>query len=169
MCIRAGAGAAAGLAPVARLVEARWDHLYTRAQQPPALHALPLAQAIVMLAGLTAGVWRWRRLSRSQRLLLALSVGLALFALFMQTTWSRPLWRSVPGLLLLQFPWRWQTLGVLTAALLAAYLAGDRGFVVSLQPNGHSHERAASLRRLCLLYTSPSPRDRTRSRMPSSA
>ena len=27
----------------------------------------------------------------------------------------------------------------------------------------------ASLRRLCLLYTSPSPRDRTRSRMPSSA
>ena len=28
---------------------------------------------------------------------------------------------------------------------------------------------AGGLRRLCLLYTSPSPRDRTRSRMPSSA
>ena len=28
---------------------------------------------------------------------------------------------------------------------------------------------ATSLARLCLLYTSPSPRDRTRSRMPSSA
>ena len=29
--------------------------------------------------------------------------------------------------------------------------------------------RAESMRLLCLLYTSPSPRDRTRSRMPSSA
>ena len=30
-------------------------------------------------------------------------------------------------------------------------------------------EKGASLYRDCLLYTSPSPRDRTRSRMPSSA
>ena len=30
-------------------------------------------------------------------------------------------------------------------------------------------ERAAELLDICLLYTSPSPRDRTRSRMPSSA
>ena len=32
----------------------------------------------------------------------------------------------------------------------------------------HSRQRHG-LRRACLLYTSPSPRDRTRSRMPSSA
>ena len=31
------------------------------------------------------------------------------------------------------------------------------------------HDIVVSLSRLCLLYTSPSPRDRTRSRMPSSA
>ena len=39
--------------------------------------------------------------------------------------------------------------------------------------NGHFREIAESVRRgvyeACLLYTSPSPRDRTRSRMPSSA
>ena len=35
--------------------------------------------------------------------------------------------------------------------------------------SGASSTRAASNRRACLLYTSPSPRDRTRSRMPSSA
>lgn len=134
------AWAAAELAPAAQLIELRWDHLYTLAQQPPVLHALPLAQAAIMLAGLAAGVWRWRRLSRAQRLLLVLAATLALFALFMQSAWSRPLWRGIPGLLLLQFPWRWQTLGVLTAALLAAYLAGDRG--------GRSYEHEASLRRL---------------------
>ena len=31
------------------------------------------------------------------------------------------------------------------------------------------HKAAASMHSICLLYTSPSPRDRTRSRMPSSA
>src|SRR5664280_615399 len=34
---------------------------------------------------------------------------------------------------------------------------------------GQRRARAALSRRACLLYTSPSPRDRTRSRMPSSA
>jgi hypothetical protein len=132
------AWAAAELAPVSQLIEARWDHLYTLAQQPPVLHALPLAQALLMLAGLAAGLWRWRGLTRGQRLLLGLSVGLALLALFMQSAWSRRLWSGIPGLLLLQFPWRWQTLGVVSAALLAAYPAGD-------------YEREASLRRLAPL------------------
>ena len=35
-------------------------------------------------------------------------------------------------------------------------------------PRGHSMEIRKQIK-LCLLYTSPSPRDRTRSRMPSSA
>ena len=39
------------------------------------------------------------------------------------------------------------------------YPVGDRHFLVSYAPRGWD----------CLLYTSPSPRDRTRSRMPSSA
>ena len=41
-----------------------------------------------------------------------------------------------------------------------------------LRAAGHSPELVAAAltqSRLCLLYTSPSPRDRTRSRMPSSA
>ena len=34
---------------------------------------------------------------------------------------------------------------------------------------GEVHDGAATMDWICLLYTSPSPRDRTRSRMPSSA
>ena len=33
----------------------------------------------------------------------------------------------------------------------------------------NAEQRATALEKICLLYTSPSPRDRTRSRMPSSA
>ena len=42
---------------------------------------------------------------------------------------------------------------------------------ISDSPDNKSLEKFASMVRskLCLLYTSPSPRDRTRSRMPSSA
>ena len=36
-------------------------------------------------------------------------------------------------------------------------------------PNGGSKKKPVGLVYICLLYTSPSPRDRTRSRMPSSA
>ena len=36
-------------------------------------------------------------------------------------------------------------------------------------PEWFSEEDLANYRDICLLYTSPSPRDRTRSRMPSSA
>ena len=46
------------------------------------------------------------------------------------------------------------------------------GFDDALQQDWHWTERYAGqpeLLRYCLLYTSPSPRDRTRSRMPSSA
>ena len=38
-----------------------------------------------------------------------------------------------------------------------------------LETRNRSHQLAHALRDSCLLYTSPSPRDRTRSRMPSSA
>lgn len=116
------AWATAELAHPAQIIELRWDHLYTPAQAPPVLHALPLPQALLMLAGLSAGLWRWRRLTSIQRLLLALAALLALLAIFMQTDCSSWLWRSTPELLLLQFPWRWQTLGVLCAALLTAFL-----------------------------------------------
>ena len=38
-----------------------------------------------------------------------------------------------------------------------------------LQNNIHDFSSRQGLLKICLLYTSPSPRDRTRSRMPSSA
>ena len=39
----------------------------------------------------------------------------------------------------------------------------------SLQKAAPKRKRAPAKKKACLLYTSPSPRDRTRSRMPSSA
>ena len=43
------------------------------------------------------------------------------------------------------------------------------GEVAVSTPSTRRYYLAQSLSRVCLLYTSPSPRDRTRSRMPSSA
>ena len=54
-------------------------------------------------------------------------------------------------------------------------MADDNPFTVKLgrimSPGGTGRfvSFAGRVRRACLLYTSPSPRDRTRSRMPSSA
>ena len=54
-----------------------------------------------------------------------------------------------------------------TAALRGVDIRLERGRAVGLLgPNGSGK---STLINLCLLYTSPSPRDRTRSRMPSSA
>ena len=53
------------------------------------------------------------------------------------------------------------TLAVHVAAALA--LRGERVLLIDADPQGSALDWA------CLLYTSPSPRDRTRSRMPSSA
>ena len=44
-----------------------------------------------------------------------------------------------------------------------SYVLGKEGFEVTVADTGDGAIAA------CLLYTSPSPRDRTRSRMPSSA
>ena len=66
---------------------------------------------------------------------------------------------------------RWQRRGlahVLTRRL--ASIARERGcdaFVVRIMPENRA--ALGLLRSLCLLYTSPSPRDRQKSRMPSSA
>mgnify|MGYP002682077257 CR=1 FL=1 len=50
------------------------------------------------------------------------------------------------------------------AVVLESYNKKDNlaGFLIRKEPKGHGTNS-------CLLYTSPSPRDRTRSRMPSSA
>ena len=50
----------------------------------------------------------------------------------------------------------------------ASLLLGEKLLVSSLDVNSRKDFNQA-LNKICLLYTSPSPRDRTRSRMPSSA
>ena len=94
---------------------------------------------------------------------------------------------------LLRISRRWALLGLLLTATLImgaattvsaaeslapARVTGDFASAIVLDVNTgmileayREHERRppASMLKICLLYTSPSPRDRTRSRMPSSA
>lgn len=117
---------AGALTPPQHLLAESWFHRFTPAQSPRALHALGRAQVAVAALGLAVAFWRWRRLERMARLAVLLFLGLALLALFMQSAWSRPLWRAVSGLLLLlQFPWRWQTVGVLALAVVGGYLGQE--------------------------------------------
>ena len=62
----------------------------------------------------------------------------------------------------------------LVAALLGLFVLMLGVFLLNADPDSTSGlkihtTRWMALNYLCLLYTSPSPRDRTRSRMPSSA
>jgi hypothetical protein len=86
--------------------------------KPPVLksaHA-QLALAAVSLGVVLAGLALEQR--RQRRDALALGAGCAL-AYLMQLQISTPIWRLVPELATIQFPWRFQTLMVLTTALLA--------------------------------------------------
>lgn len=109
------------LEPPQFLLAESWRHPYT-IQDRRIEHALGQAQALIAALGLAAGVWRWQRIPRTARLALPLWLGLLLFALFMQSQWSAILWENVPGLLLLQFPWRWQAAAAVATALLSGYL-----------------------------------------------
>jgi hypothetical protein len=59
---------------------------------------------------------------RSDKLtaLVWLSLGLTAFGLFISLPLSEPLWRSLPGLKFIQFPWRFQPFVALACGLLAA-------------------------------------------------
>ena len=65
-------------------------------------------------------------------------------------------------------------LGLLTLIVLELVLGIDNLVFIAiladkLPPEQRDRARLIGLSLACLLYTSPSPRDRTRSRMPSSA
>jgi hypothetical protein len=51
---------------------------------------------------------------------LAAWLGVALFALFMMSEWSAPIWERVPALAFLQFPWRYFMLVPIASGMLAA-------------------------------------------------
>ena len=70
--------------------------------------------------------------------------------------------RSVVGAILERLP---VTLSLTALAFVVSVLLGVLAGVVAAVRHG----RLADQGMICLLYTSPSPRDRTRSRMPSSA
>ena len=64
---------------------------------------------------------------------------------------------------------RWQRIAAAAEDLGFAGLYRSDHYTNATPPDKESLELWVSLTWLCLLYTSPSPRDRTRSRMPSSA
>ena len=59
----------------------------------------------------------------------------------------------------LRFGWLAQSIVLVSTVILVIYIITSENW--NTQSNTHHRD--------CLLYTSPSPRDRTRSRMPSSA
>ena len=70
----------------------------------------------------------------------------------------------------------WETWKLLTDKIgKSVQLVGDDLFVTNVErlrrgiEGGYANAILIKLNQICLLYTSPSPRDRTRSRMPSSA
>lgn len=108
------------MARPAYLVSRTWAQRYTILDQPEVLHPLGMAQGLLALVGLAMGLVQRKRLPRRPRLALPLWTALLVFALFMQSEWSQPVWR-LPGLMMLQFPWRWQVASAVATALLTAY------------------------------------------------
>ncbi len=104
----------------ANLFSTSWAHWYVTPERGIE-HRLGLVQGGLAAFGFLVGLLRWRRLPRVAAWALPALAGLTLFALFMQSELSAAIWR-IPGLLLLQFPWRWQTLAALSTALMTGYL-----------------------------------------------
>lgn len=88
--------------------------------KPPVLKS---AHTQLLLAGLAAGLaltWSSRQQQRRRADVAVLAAGVGL-AYFMQTDPSTFIWRVVPELASIQFPWRLQTLMVLFTALVCAF------------------------------------------------
>ena len=135
-----------------------------------ALNALGLARQV---HGQPA--WPWSQRLSGENLLIDLGqarslgwtllfVAMAVFALLLALFWRRLrfyLLALVP-MLLIAAPWP-QAHVVLVPATPTSFQASPTGFTAA------SIAKGRALYEHCLLYTSPSPRDRQKSRMPSSA
>ena len=115
-----------------------------------------------MLLGTVAGVWadRWPK----RRVMVASNAIRALLVVF------APLC-LLPGPVWLGLPWGyWGLVGMtFLESILTQFFAPSEQATIPVVVPGDHLLAANSLYQACLLYTSPSPRDRTRSRMPSSA
>ncbi len=75
--------------------------------------AMALPQALLVLVG--GGFWLARKRRRDA---FWLSAGLFAVSTFMMTPFSKPIWATLPGLALTQFPWRFLSIQSLFAALV---------------------------------------------------
>lgn len=110
-----------GLVPLRRLLADGWMQNYSIAPGAVSPYPLGWAQVVAAGAGAGVGVWRWRALNRTARYALPLFAGLALGALLLQWLPARPLWETLPGMLLLLFPFRWQAVAALALAVVTGY------------------------------------------------
>lgn len=108
----------------------------------------PMRFGELLWLGLLAAPWLARRLERApRRRALLLAIG-GVAALFFTTTWSGPLWRSLPLLPFVQFPFRF----FLLATALAAPLVG---LAVTRAPSPLRPWTAALVTALALLSARP--------------
>ncbi|HKY32958.1 MAG TPA: 6-pyruvoyl-tetrahydropterin synthase-related protein, partial [Candidatus Polarisedimenticolia bacterium] len=88
--------------------------------KPPVLKSAHTQLALAMVAAAMA--WAWTAASQRRRRADVAALAAACAAAYLlQVEISDPVWRIIPELATVQFPWRFQTLMVLTAALAAAY------------------------------------------------
>ncbi len=131
-----------GLVPLRRLLAETWVQNYAIAPGAVSPYPLGLAQLAVAVAGIAVGIWRWRAMTRTARLALPLFVGIAIGALLLQWQPARPLWENVPGMLLLLFPFRWQTVTTLALAVVAGYA----GLLAGIPARAASEGKASPIR-----------------------
>ena len=76
----------------------------------------------------------------------------------------------IPGFTIVELLVVIVVIGVLATITIVSYTGiTQRAIISSLQSDLTNNSNQLKMFQICLLYTSPSPRDRTRSRMPSSA
>ena len=128
---------------------------------------MPSAGMGMMTSGLMAGgavvAWVWHVKLSETMAMCGGPIGAAFTAITLITgsLWGRPTWGTY---------WVWDAR--LTSVLVLFFLYLGYMALSEAFDDEQRGLRAASILALvgfCLLYTSPSPRDRTRSRMPSSA
>jgi len=112
------------LASLPDLVSPYWVYRYYPYQGTAFDHPLSRLAVIGLALALIIVVLRWRHLGPYTRDWMLACGGTLAVGLFLMTRPAAWVWHTVPGLLYLQFPWRWQLIVSLgTAGLIGAGLA----------------------------------------------
>ena len=104
------------LTPVTQTVSPYFLYRYFPDQGRPIEHPFSLVALVLAAAALAFTLWRWRRMQLLQRFWVVICGVAILVAAFMMWPASAWLWRSIPGLSYVQFPWRWQVIASLGIA-----------------------------------------------------